>query len=71
MARDEGSGDVFLALFNLQDEPSEIHFDLELAMLRGAYQVRDLWKRRSEGRVEGKITRSLPAHGSVLLRLSE
>ncbi len=70
MAKDPTSEDVVLALFNLGDSESKVEFELELVGLRGEYKVRDLWARSDMGNVTKSILGDLPAHGSVLYRLS-
>lgn len=71
IATDPENGDRFLALFNLEDEPAEVCFDMEWEMLRGSYSVRDLWKHEDQGSVEGKLCRQLGPHDACLLRLSK
>jgi hypothetical protein len=70
-ATDPANGDKFVALFNLLDKESEVCFNLEHEMLRGAYRVRDLWEKKDQGLIEGKLCTSLGAHEAALYRLSE
>jgi hypothetical protein len=61
----------YVALFNLRDEPATVTLDLTWDEMRGPWQVRNLWTRQPEPTVtDGKLTRRLPPHGSVLLKLS-
>lgn len=66
-----GAGNAYyLALFNTGDKAKPIAFDLSRLNLGGrAVAVRDLWRGRDEGKVTGAVTRTIPAHGSCLLRL--
>ncbi|MNP55981.1 hypothetical protein D3C76_1506700 [compost metagenome] len=59
---------MYAALFNLGDEPAEVGAGLAELGLAGARQARDLWERRSLGRVEG-LQFVLPPHGSRLVKL--
>ncbi len=70
VAQDPDSGDRFVALFNLSDQPAEVALNLEWEGIRGKHKVRDLWRRTTDGVVEGRLGRTLPAHGAGLYRLS-
>jgi alpha-galactosidase len=60
----------YLALFNTEDQPAEIVFDLSRLNLGDkTVACRDLWTRRDLGPVSGNLRQALPAHGSALLRL--
>jgi len=70
-ARPAGGKDYYLALFNTEDQPAEIVFDLSRLNLGDRQvRVRDLWTRRDLGVVPGSLRQTLPPHGSALLRLS-
>ena len=70
ISHDERSSDRFVALFNLGPEEKEVTFRFEDEDLRGAWKVRDLWARRDAGEARDALTRTLPAHGAALLRLT-
>lgn len=60
----------YLALFNTGDKPKQIAFDLSRLNLGGRQvALRDLWRGVDEGKVSGAVARTVPAHGSCLLRL--
>ncbi|MER5261995.1 RICIN domain-containing protein [Actinosynnema sp. NPDC002837] len=64
-----GSDDKYLALFNRGTGTSTVSASLaELGM--GSASVVDLWSGASLGTVSGTLSRSLPAHGSGLYRLT-
>jgi len=71
IATEPGTGDKFVALFNLKEIEGNIEFDLELDYIRGNYKVRDLWNRKDIGQVEGVLAVKLPAHGAGLYRLKK
>lgn len=69
VATDQDSGDRYAALFNLSDQEAEVVFDLETEMMRGHYEVRDLWARQNLDPVEGELRARLPTHGAAIFRL--
>ena len=69
-ARDERSGDSYLALFNIGERPDEVRADLSAAGVRGATAVTDLWTDRPLGRHQGAFSATIAAHGAGLYRLS-
>jgi hypothetical protein len=70
-ASPEGSRDVYVALFNLTDATASTSVRLEQLGLTGKLRVRDLWQPSLQTDVQSTLTRSLPAHGAKLLRLSQ
>jgi len=71
-ARPNGSDRAwYLAMFNTEDAPAQIDFDLSRLDLGGrSVTVRDLWRRADLGQVRGSIRQALAPHASVLLRVS-
>ncbi|MDP3177770.1 MAG: glycoside hydrolase family 27 protein, partial [Spirochaetaceae bacterium] len=69
-ASDGPGGSIYVALFNLGEEPREVGATWEELALAGPRMARDLWKRSDLGPVEGCVAAFLPPHGSALLRLS-
>jgi hypothetical protein len=63
-------GDTYLALFNTAGKPRELSVPLSQLDLRGTVHVRDCWARTDAGTAAGRIARTVPSHGAVLLRLS-
>ncbi|WP_230482120.1 glycoside hydrolase family 27 protein [Sphingomonas sp. Leaf21] len=69
-AKPEGApGDRYLALFNTTDKPKEVAIPLRQLGLTGAVTATDLWKGESLGRIQDRMARTLPAHGSGMYRL--
>ena len=61
----------YLALFNTEDAPVEIEFDLSRLNLGDqTVTLRDLWTRKDLPPARGVIRQKLVAHGSVLLRVA-
>ncbi|USX17180.1 glycoside hydrolase family 27 protein [Oxalobacteraceae bacterium OTU3CAMAD1] len=71
-ARADGTQPVhYLALFNTEDAPVEIEFDLSRLNLGDkTVKLRDLWTRKDLPPVRGVIRQKLVPHGSVLLRVA-
>jgi len=71
-ARANGAKAVhYLALFNTEDTPVEIAFDLSrLDLGDKTVALRDLWQRRDLAPARGLIRQMLVPHGSVLLRVT-
>lgn len=65
------TGERYIALFNLQDKPATVTFNMELESLRGKYQTRDLWKKQNIGIVEGKLSAQLGAHDATVFKLTK
>jgi len=59
----------YLALFNTTDAPTTVGVDLAALGLKGSVAVRDLWTRKADGVANGRLERTLPAHGAGLYRL--
>jgi hypothetical protein len=69
-ARPDTGRDYYVAIFNLSDSPQQVHYGFsELGLVAGSYRLRDLWERRNLGAAKA-IEFSLPAHASVLYRVS-
>ena len=64
-----GSKARYVALFNKTDGAAAVGVDLASLGLKGRAAVRDLWARKADGAAEGRLERTLPAHGSGLYRL--
>jgi alpha-galactosidase len=71
IATEPGTGDKFVALFNMKEKEADVEFDLELDYLRGKYNVRDLWNRKDIGQAEGVLSAKIPPHGAGLYRLQK
>jgi hypothetical protein len=65
-----GSKDIYVALFNLNDEPGNVELSFESLGLKGKVVVRDLWKRQDIGTFKGNYHQQVNKHGAALLKLS-
>ncbi len=81
-AHDSASAAIYVALFNLSDQPQKLGVDLRQVGAdiqdsepgethqSGKVKVRDLWQRKDLSEVTQRVDSQVPAHGAVLLRLS-
>jgi hypothetical protein len=69
-ASDGCEGSTYVALFNLGEDGLEVGATWEERGLSGRRSVRDLWAGEDLAVAEGRVSASLPPHGSVLLKLS-
>lgn len=68
--RSLADGSKAVALFNLGSQKGRIRVPLAaLGFERKGVRVRDLWQRSNFGLARGAISREVPAHGAILLKL--
>lgn len=65
-----GSKEVYVAMFNLADTAKVVAVHFSEVGLSGSVKVRDLWKRKDEGRFDDGYQILIPPHDAKLLRLS-
>lgn len=65
-----GNDSYVVALFNLSGSTATVTADWSDVGFTGTANVRDLWSRSDLGARTGSFSRSLPAHGSALLRVT-
>ena len=66
---DTGSA-KYVALFNLRNQPAEVHFSWkQVGVPVESAVARDLWLHKSIGRTSG-IRQSIPPHGALLYLLT-
>jgi alpha-galactosidase len=66
----EGSKDIYVALFNLSDNPNPVRIDFASVGLAGKVSVRNLWDQQNVGIFEGNYQQTINKHGAALLKLS-
>ena len=66
---EEAPGDRYVALFNTGDTAKEVGIDLRALGLPVGVDATDLWNGAALGRIDRRLSRRLPAHGSGLYRL--
>ncbi len=62
-------GSRAIGLFNLADAPQDISVTWAQLGLKGAQNVRDLWRQSDLGAAAEKFTATVPRHGVVLVRV--
>jgi len=70
IAKEPGTKNRYVALFNLSEKEQVVKFTLELEQLRGSYKVRDLWSRKDIGAINQKLEAIVPPHGAALFKLT-
>lgn len=69
-AKPEGApGERYVALFNTGNVAKEVAIPLKVLGLGGSAQVTDLWSGTRLPRIDNRLARTLPPHGSGLYRL--
>jgi alpha-galactosidase len=63
------SGDKYLALFNIGEDPSTIEVDPSMLGDEAGYEVRDLWNRADLGAFQGEFRQHVAPHAAKLYRL--
>lgn len=61
----------YVGLFNLGDSPQNVAIDFASLGLHGKAAVRDLWKRTGLGPFKNEYRPLVPAHGSVLIEVTQ
>jgi hypothetical protein len=72
-SRNPVTGERYLALFNISDseEPLQITVELKQIGINGKCTATSMWTGEDMGAFSNELSMTLPAHASVLLRLSE
>jgi alpha-galactosidase len=60
----------YVALFNIGDSTQEVAVDFTQLGVKGKAAVRDCWKKADAGVFARRYSRTIPAHGAVLIKLS-
>ncbi|MBB6107361.1 glycoside hydrolase family 27 protein [Mucilaginibacter lappiensis] len=66
----QNSNDVYVAMFNIGDDPRSVAVDFSSLGLKGKVKVRDLWKKQTLGQYKTNYQQNINAHGTALFRLS-
>ncbi|MES2279012.1 MAG: glycoside hydrolase family 27 protein [Bacteroidota bacterium] len=66
----QGSKDIYVALFNLNETPSDINITFADLGLKGNIKVRDLWKKQNTGSFTDSYHQQVNKHGAALFRLT-
>ena len=66
---DAADGGKYVALFNISEAEKEVGVDLRQLGWKKDVKVRDLWKQQDAGTYKKEYKRTIPAHGSILLKI--
>lgn len=64
-------GSRAVALLNREDKPQRITVFWSDLGVSGRWKVRDLWNHADKGVFDGRYSRTVPSHGTALLKLSQ
>lgn len=70
IADEPGTNNKYVALFNISDKEQDIRLELEWEEIRGKFRVRDVWKHIDEETITKDVSRKVPPHGAVVLKLT-
>jgi hypothetical protein len=70
-SKNENTGEIYLALFNISDDeaPKEIVIDLADLNCKGEFTLTDLWNGQDAGTISGTFRRHIKPHASGLYSL--
>lgn len=66
----QGSKDLYVALFNLNDVPANVTVSLKDLGFKGGVAIRDLWRKEDIGVFRSSYNRLINPHGAGLFRFS-
>ena len=68
----ELSGDGWaICFFNNSDNNVDLRINWKhFSILKGEYEIRDLWQKKDLGKTNKNFLRELPSHDAILLKLS-
>jgi alpha-galactosidase len=69
-ARPLADGSKAVGLFNRDEMPMKVTAKWAEIGVEGRQTVRDLWRQKDVGQVDGEFTTEVPRHGAVLLKIS-
>ncbi len=70
-ARPLADGSKAVGIFNRHDGPLEMQVDFAQLGFKSSPKVRDIWRAKDLGRLQSPYKVEIPAHGVILLRVSE
>lgn len=69
LAKPLEDGSLAVGLFNLLEQPREMTATWEQLGIKGKYRVRDVWRQRDVGEVNGAYSAEVPRHGVAFVRM--
>ena len=63
-------GSIAVGFFNLSPDPKEISLSFGSFGISGKYNVRDIWRQKDLGGMEGSIELQIPVHGVIFTKFS-
>lgn len=69
IVKDLEGGAKAVGLFNKNETEEVVTFDWDMAGLKGAKQIRDVWRNKDIGSFKGSFSATVRPHGTVLIQL--
>lgn len=63
-------GSVAIGLFNRGEFPAQVSVPWAVAGMKGACNVRDVWRQKDLGRFQSQFQATVPRHGGILVKLT-
>ena len=69
LAKPMEDGSLSAGLFNLSEAPRKLSVSWQQLGIRGRQRVRDLWRQKDLGTLDGSLSVEVPRHGVMMVRL--
>ncbi|HEY8659497.1 MAG TPA: glycoside hydrolase family 27 protein [Hanamia sp.] len=70
ISNEQGTKDLYVALFNIGEDAHEVSIDFSSIGLKGKVGIRDLWQKKDLGSFKKGYKKMINAHGAVLLKIN-
>ena len=70
ISNEQGTKDLYVALFNIGEDAHEVSIDFSSLGLKGKVGIRDLWQKKDLGSFKKGYKKMINAHGAVLLKIN-
>lgn len=70
ISNEQGTKDLYVALFNIGEDAHEVSVDFSALGLKGKVGIRDLWQKKDLGSFKKGYKKMINAHGTVLLKIN-
>jgi len=70
ISNEQGTKDLYVALFNIGEDAHEVSIHFSSIGLKGKVGIRDLWQKKDLGSFKKGYKKMINAHGAVLLKIN-
>jgi alpha-galactosidase len=71
ISNEQGTKNLYVALFNIGEDAHEVSIDFSSLGLKGKVGIRDLWQKKDLGSFKKGYKKMINAHGVVLLKINK